>query len=83
MIDLIIVNYKSTDFLQTCLTSIYEKLNGFHTNVHVADNGSGDHVHLVKSTYPQTVLTINNNNLGFSKAINNVIKKRLPLTSYY
>jgi GT2 family glycosyltransferase len=75
MIDLIIINYKSTDYLQTCLTSIYERLNGFHANVHVADNGSGDHVHLVKSTYPKTILTIHNNNLGFSKAVNKIIKK--------
>jgi len=75
MIDLIIINYKSTDYLQTCLTSIYERLNGFHANVHVVDNGSGDHVYLVKSTYPKTILTIHNNNLGFSKAVNKIIKK--------
>jgi GT2 family glycosyltransferase len=75
LIDLIIVNYKSTDYLQTCLTSIYGKLNGLHINVHVVDNGSRDHVHLIKNTFPETFLTIHNNNLGFSKAVNKIIKK--------
>ena len=75
MIDLIIINYKSTDYLQTCLTSIYDKLNGFHANVHVVDNDSGDHVHLVKSTFPEIILTIHNDNLGFAKAANKIIKK--------
>ncbi|MEN8798571.1 MAG: glycosyltransferase family 2 protein [Flavobacteriaceae bacterium] len=75
MIDLILINYKSTDYLQTCLTSIYERLNGFYANVHVVDNFSGDQVHLVKSIYPKIFLTIHNNNLGFSKAVNKIIKK--------
>jgi len=75
MIDLIIVNYKSTDYLQTCLNFVYENLNGFHINVHVIDNDSRDHVHLVKSTYPEIILTIHNANLGFAKAANKIIKK--------
>lgn len=75
MIDLIIVNYKSTDYLQTCLNFVYENLNGFHINVHVVDNGSRDHVHLVKRAFPEIVLTIHHDNLGFAKAANNIIKK--------
>ena len=75
MIDLIIVNYKSTDFLHTCLSSVYGNLNGTKVNVHVLDNGSNDHVHLIKSSFPETILTINNHNLGFSKAVNKIIKK--------
>jgi len=75
MIDLIIVNYKSTDLLHTCLSSIYENLNGFNINLHVVDNGSGDHVHLVKSTFPEVILTVHNQNLGFARAVNGVIKK--------
>jgi GT2 family glycosyltransferase len=75
MIDLIVVNYKSTDFLHTCLSSVYGNLNGTKVNAHVVDNGSRDHVHLIKGTFPETILTINNNNLGFSKAVNKIIKK--------
>ncbi len=75
MIDLIVVNYKSTDFLHTCLSSVYGNLNGTKVNAHVVDNGSRDHVHLIKSTFPDTILTINNNNLGYSKAVNKIIKK--------
>ena len=75
MIDLIIVNYKSADFLKSCLSSIYENINGFHVNIHVIDNGSHDHIHLIKSIFPEINLTINGDNLGFAKAANNIIKK--------
>ena len=75
MIDLIIVNYKSTDFLHACLDSVYKTLNGFRVNVHVVDNGSCDHVHLAKSTFPKVHLTINKENLGFARAVNRMIKK--------
>jgi len=51
MIDLIIVNYKSTDFLHTCLSSVYDNLNGTKVNVHVFDNGSNDHVDLIEKNF--------------------------------
>ena len=75
MIDLIIVNYKSTDFLLSCLDSIYDRRNGFRANVHVVDNGPGEFGFLVKSIYPETNIIINDANLGFSKAVNKVLKK--------
>ena len=75
MIDLIIVNYKSTDFLHTCLSSVYDNLNGTRVNVHVFDNGSHDHVDLIKTNYPNTSLTKHHRNLGFSGGVNRVIAK--------
>jgi len=75
MIDLIIVNYKSTDFLHTCLSSVYDNLNGTKVNVHVFDNGSNDHVDLIETNFPNTSLIKHHHNLGFSKAVNKIIKK--------
>ena len=75
MIDLIIVNYKSTDFLHTCLSSVYENLNGTKVNVHVFDNGSDDHVDLIKTNFPKISLIKNHRNLGFSSGVNRVLEK--------
>jgi GT2 family glycosyltransferase len=73
LIDLIIVNYKSTDYLQTCLASIYAALNGFKANVHVFDNGSNDHVNLIQENFPQAMLIKHRRNLGFSRAVNRLL----------
>ena len=75
MIDLIIVNYKSTDYLTKCLESVYRSLNGLKTNVYVFDNGSGDQVDQIKDFFPEVNLLKHNRNLGFSKAVNIVSKK--------
>jgi len=73
LFDLITVNYKSTDFLQTCLTSVYADLNGKAANVYVFDNGSNNHVHHIKKAFPAATLIDNNRNIGFSRAVNRVI----------
>ena len=75
MIDLIIVNYKSTDFLHTCLSSVYDNLNGTKVNVHVFDNGSNDHVHLIETNFPKSSLIRHHCNLGFSGGVNRVLEK--------
>ncbi len=73
--DLIIVNYKSTDFLKRCLRSVYQSINGAKANIYVFDNGSGDHVDQIKASYPEVNLIKHNRNLGFSRAVNRVFKK--------
>jgi len=75
MIDLVIVNYKSTDFLHTCLSSVYDNLNGTKVNVHVFDNGSHDHVEMIETIFPKTSLFRHHCNLGFSGGVNQVLKK--------
>ena len=72
--DLIIVNYKTTDYLHACLNSIYESLNSVPANIHVFDNGSSDHVDRLKDDFPQVNLYKHKHNLGFSKAVNRVLK---------
>jgi len=73
--DLIIINYKSTDFLGVCLNSVHGAMNGLPLKTFVVDNGSRDHIHSVKLDFPWTNLIENYQNLGFSKAVNQVLKK--------
>ncbi|HUU40660.1 MAG TPA: glycosyltransferase, partial [Desulfatiglandales bacterium] len=75
LLDIIIVNYNSTDYLLRCLSSIYDSLQELPAKVFVQDNHSEDGVDRVKSEFPQVILSKNTYNMGFSKAINNALKK--------
>jgi len=75
MIDVIIVNFKSTDYLLHCLKSTYNSLQQFPGKVFVQDNASEDGVDRVKAAFPQVILSKNSYNMGFSKAINRVLKQ--------
>ncbi len=75
MIDIIIVNYNSTDHLLRCLKSIFENSHGLAVHVMVHDNASKDNVGRVGSLFPQVRLTKNDRNLGFARAINNALKQ--------
>ena len=74
MIDLIIVNYKSTEFLHTCLSSVYANLNGSKVNVHVCDNGSRDLDSLFEKKFPQVTFVRHHRNLGFSAGVNRLLQ---------
>lgn len=73
--DIIIINYKSTDLLENCLFSIYSSSNGTSVNVFVFDNNSQDGVERVTDVFPQVHLQINSENIGFAKAVNRVIRQ--------
>lgn len=78
--DVIIVNYKSTDHLKTCLASIYANLSGLYATVFVQDNSPGTSISEVARHYPQVKITRNKSNLGFTKAVNAaLIKGNSPL----
>ena len=70
LVDIIIVNYNSTEHLLQCLKSLHKSLNGFPARVIVEDNASQDGVDRVKTMFPQVVLSENADNLGFAKAVN-------------
>lgn len=70
LLDIIIVNYNSTEHLLQCLKSLHESLDGFPARVIVEDNASQDGVGRVKTMFPQVVLSENTDNLGFAKAVN-------------
>ena len=43
--------------------------------VFIEDNGSTDRPERIQSEYPQSRITLNRKNLGFSKAVNKAIRK--------
>ena len=59
LLDIIIVNYNSTDYLLRCIRSVYNSLHKLPAKVFVQDNASDDGVDRVKSDFPQVQLTKN------------------------
>ncbi|MBW2172650.1 MAG: glycosyltransferase [Deltaproteobacteria bacterium] len=70
LLDIIIVNYNSTEHLLQCLKSLHESLDGISARVIVEDNASRDGVGRVQTMFPQVVLSKNIYNMGFAKAVN-------------
>jgi GT2 family glycosyltransferase len=70
ILDIIIVNCKSTDYLLHCLRSIYDNLPEIGAKIFVEDNASDDGVDRVTSIFPQVLLSKNRYNVGFAKAAN-------------
>jgi len=64
IIDIIIVNYNSTDYLLKCLESVYESLEGISANVLIQDNGSKDGVDRITDLFPNVILVQNSHNIG-------------------
>ena len=75
MIDIIIVNYNSTDFLLKCLESVYETLGEYSAIVRIQDNASSDRVHRITERFPAAILTRNERNIGFAAAVNQALKQ--------
>ena len=70
MISVIIVTYKSEDYILFCLDSIY-KSEPLHTEVIIVDNNSDDStVPLIGEHYPKVKIIKNQENLGFAKGCN-------------
>jgi GT2 family glycosyltransferase len=74
-LDIIIVNYNSTDYLLQCLESVYQWLAGMPVHIYIADNGSEDGVERLVDQFPEIHLHINPRNLGFARAVNQCIEK--------
>lgn len=75
MIDIIIVNYNSTDYLLVCLESIYRSLDGRPARIFVEDNASTDGVHRIRQNFPDVHVNQNAVNIGFGAAANMAMKK--------
>ncbi len=74
-LSIIIVNYNSSEHLRTCLLSIKENPCEAPYEVIVSDNASRDgSLEMVKGEFPEVKLIENEENLGFSKAINRGIR---------
>jgi len=75
MIDIVIVNYKSTDYLLKCLKSVYDSIRDIPVRIFVHDNNSKNGVDRVSIAFPEVNVTKNLFNIGFSKAVNKCIKQ--------
>ena len=75
MIDIVIVNYNSTDYILKCLESIYADLDGSSATVWIEDNNSADGIQRITDQFPEVILSRNKKNLGFAAAVNQALKK--------
>lgn len=70
MISTITVNYKTADYVETMLSSLFE----FHPNknieVIVVENGSGDNLSHLQTKFPQVKFIYSEKNLGFAGGCN-------------
>lgn len=75
---IVIVNYKSSDYLAGCLSEIPSKLDDLVISITVVDNNSGEGFELdaLEKKYDWIHFILNNENLGFSMACNQGIKDR-------
>ena len=72
----IIVNYNVKHFLEQCLHAVQKASKNIRAEVYVVDNNSVDgSVALLREKFPEIHLIENRENLGFSKANNQAIKK--------
>jgi GT2 family glycosyltransferase len=74
-LDIVIINYNSTDHLLRCLESVYKDLNGIHANIFILDNASSDTPGRLVTEFPEIIFTQNDENLGFSRAVNQALKQ--------
>ena len=74
-IDIIVVNYNSTNCLIKCLESVLLHLNGYQTNIFVEDNETNGSIGAVEARFDKVRIQKNIENIGFGAAINSALKK--------
>ena len=76
ILSIIIVNYNVRDLLKECLNSVKLSSHGIKSEIYVIDNNSTDgSATMLKQYFPEVKLIENKNNIGFSKANNQALKK--------
>ena len=75
-LSIVIVSYNVRTFLEQCLQSVRQALEGIEGEVFVVDNHSDDDsVETVRTKYPWVRLVVNDENIGFSRANNIAIRE--------
>lgn len=74
-VDIIIVNYNSTEYLVKCIESIYHHLDSARINIFVEDNESNNTIEVVEKKFREVTIQRNTKNLGFGAAINKALRK--------
>lgn len=80
LIDVIIVNYNSTDCVLNCIASLKEELKDLPGNILVQDNASKDNVDRITDCFPEVFLFKNRINRGFASAVNQALE--ISFSSY-
>jgi GT2 family glycosyltransferase len=77
-VSIIIINYNSSDYTLKCLESIYRYSASFSFEIILIDNASVNFDrNRVMAKYPDIRIMMNNENVGFSKAVNQGIAHAL------
>ncbi|MFC1711444.1 glycosyltransferase family 2 protein [Patescibacteria group bacterium] len=77
-LSIIIPSFNTKELLKACLRSIYKETQGISFEIIVVDNASNDStVNMLKTSFPEVKLIVNQQNLGFAKANNQGLKKAL------
>ncbi len=72
----VLVNYNSKDYLESCLDSLYHETKVSGYQVVVVDNASEDRdFSPLEKKYPQLHFLLNCNNLGFATAVNQGVRR--------
>ncbi|MDX1478422.1 MAG: glycosyltransferase family 2 protein [Saprospiraceae bacterium] len=75
-LSVIIVSYNVRAFLEKCLLSVYQAMQGIDGEIFVVDNHSLDgSADLVREKFPSVQLISNSRNLGFASANNQALRK--------
>lgn len=75
-LNIVIVSYNVRNYLEQCLQSVKQALEGIEGEVFVIDNRSDDDsVETVRTNYPWVRLIVNQENMGFSRANNIAIRE--------
>ncbi len=69
--DLIIISFNTRDLVCKCISSALSMSEGYIADIIVVDNNSSDDtVEFISKSFPQVKIIANDENLGYSKAIN-------------
>lgn len=75
-LSVVIVNYNVVFFLEQCLNSVFAASKNLNVQIFVIDNNSVDgSINMLKEKFSSVVLIENKENVGFSKANNQAIKR--------
>ncbi len=76
----IIVTYNGEKWIRQCLDSLFS--SNLKTDIYIIDNGSTDGTLNIIKNYPEIKVTQSNENLGFGKANNLLLKKTFHSGNY-
>ncbi len=75
-VSIVIVNWNTRELLLSCLSSVWETIQGLSFEVYLVDNASSDgSVETVRKRFPDVKIIENSQNLGFAAANNRAFRK--------